>query len=707
MKRNIVFATVCFIIALLFLVAFFSPVKNMQRYVPNGDCIRALTRNDISQMNDCEISSSGEFIVTGVDPYIVFENVNLPVKGIVFNVIDKFKDKISGQVFIDVGQGFDEGLSSYEATVAGTPFLCFSISGENVHSIRLDIVRYSEFAFQSIEIYADSPKLEEFKIYPSFSKVLLAVGVAVLIGLFAYLYDKRMNVSFGIINVIKRNYLRIIIFILGIIVIGILSIGIECIVSQFYSFQKFSLASLNHYRYLFICHILIAVYCFAWFSKYLDKKPENMFLSLVLVTGSMMITVAPFGANSWDEAIHYRWADNASYYEEADISMADYLYDMMSDYVGVKANPQENSKAIETMNKQDLNLVGYHSTDTTIAHRVSGLFIAVARMLGCSFYETYMIGKYGVLLVYAVVCFFAMKKLKSGKMIMAIIALFPTSMFLATSYSYDYWVTCFSMLGMACFVSELQKPQQMISVKDTMIMVGAFAVACLPKMIYAILLIIPFFMVKRNWNKKEYRRYYGICSIAVIILGIMLAIIALQQIGGPGDLRGGADVNPTEQVAYIFQNPFTYARDLVNFMRTYLIPARAEQYMVHMAYLGIGSGATVIMGLLIFATITDRKEDDVYSSTWLNRIGIGGLFFASIALIATSLYIAFTPVGSRVIKGCQYRYLIPLLFPFLSIIGSPKFAYKMKYNWYNGIIMGIMVTLCYYNVYTLMLPILM
>ena len=79
MKRNIVFAIVCFIIALLFSAAFFSPVKNMQRYVPNGDCIRALTRNDISQMNDCEISSSGEFIVTGVDPYIVFENPNLNI----------------------------------------------------------------------------------------------------------------------------------------------------------------------------------------------------------------------------------------------------------------------------------------------------------------------------------------------------------------------------------------------------------------------------------------------------------------------------------------------------------------------------------------------------------------------------------------------------------------------------------------------------
>jgi len=164
-------------------------------------------------------------------------------------------------------------------------------------------------------------------------------------------------------------------------------------------------------------------------------------------------------------------------------------------------------------------------------------------------------------------------------------------------------------------------------------------------------------------------------------------------------------VNPGDQVAYIFQNPAVYALDLMRFMKSYLSPRNVSQYMVYMAYFGIGTGEIIILVLLIFVTITDKKTIDKYSSTWLNRIAIGIVFLGSVALVATSLYIAFTPVGSRVIKGCQFRYLIPLLFPLLSVVGSSKFIYnKMKYNWYNGIIMGIMVALCYYNVYTLILP---
>lgn len=75
MKRNIVFAIICLIITLFFSAAFFSPIKNIQRYVPEGECVRKLIRDDISQMNDCEIGSSGEFIVTGPDPNIVFEDM--------------------------------------------------------------------------------------------------------------------------------------------------------------------------------------------------------------------------------------------------------------------------------------------------------------------------------------------------------------------------------------------------------------------------------------------------------------------------------------------------------------------------------------------------------------------------------------------------------------------------------------------------------
>jgi len=44
------------------------------------------------------------------------------------------------------------------------------------------------------------------------------------------------------------------------------------------------------------------------------------------------------------------------------------------------------------------------------------------------------------------------------------------------------------------------------------------------------------------------------------------------------------------------------------------------------------------------------------------------LSFASIILVASALYAAFTPVGADIIAGCQQRYILPVLFPTLYLI---------------------------------------
>lgn len=43
--------------------------------------------------------------------------------------------------------------------------------------------------------------------------------------------------------------------------------------------------------------------------------------------------------------------------------------------------------------------------------------------------------------------------------------------------------------------------------------------------------------------------------------------------------------------------------------------------------------------------------------------GVFGIFCAVI-LVASALYISFTPVGCTTVYGCQFRYLTPLVFPF-------------------------------------------
>ena len=92
--------------------------------------------------------------------------------------------------------------------------------------------------------------------------------------------------------------------------------------------------------------------------------------------------------------------------------------------------------------------------------------MSLSRFAGLSYYEIVTISKLGSALVFCFVCYLAMRRLKSGKMILAVVAMFPTSLYLASSFSYDYWVNCFTILGMAYFVANLQE-------KDEPIITGA------------------------------------------------------------------------------------------------------------------------------------------------------------------------------------------------------------------------------------------
>lgn len=703
MKRHVSFAVIWFIITLFFSIAYFSPTHYVERYVPVGDRDMVLTAEDITFMNDCDMNSLGEIDVKGENPYIVFENVDIQAAGITVNTESSFESNISGKLYVDsTGDGFETGQVYYAPGAEDSEYICFSLPSTKIKNLRIAVDK--DFKFKCLELYENSPEIKVIEIKPDFSNYILAVIVALICSGVAFWIDVKRDIFRAVLEFFKKKWLRICFYVGGGIVVCLLSILVEFLIGH--NLVGISTLGLyfNKQRCLFICHLLVGIYTIVFLRKYLGKKPEYIFIMLVLITGSMMILVSPFGHNSWDGETHYRWAENASYYKETYVNMADYEFDGYSPAVQPKQTLQQNEDGILHMNASYRLHVGYRPTDTTIAHRLSGLFMSVARMFGGNFYVMYLVGEYVILFTYAIVCFFAMKRLKSGKMILAVIALLPTNMFLATNYSYDYWVTCFSLLGMSCFLSELQAPEKNVSTVNTLIMTGAFAIASLPKLIYATLLAIPFFMKKNYWSKKERKRYYLICSGIIILLLALLSLTALKEVSGTGDLRGGMDVSPSGQIMYILHNPFIYAKDLIKFILSYLSPLNTSGYMVHFAYFGIGSGALMILALLVFVTITDKNENDWLSSGWIIRIINMLIFGGTIILVATALYISYTPVGSHAINGCQPRYLIPLLFPMLSVIGYSKFPNKINRYLYNGSVLGIMTILTYWNVYNLILP---
>ena len=79
------------------------------------------------------------------------------------------------------------------------------------------------------------------------------------------------------------------------------------------------------------------------------------------------------------------------------------------------------------------------------------------------------------------------------------------------------------------------------------------------------------------------------------------------------------------------------------------------------------------------------------------------MFAGTAALVATSLYIAYTQVGELSIAGCQPRYLIPIIYPLASVIGFNGIRLKINQKVYNAMVLGIMQIIVLYCIYNFLI----
>ena len=111
-----------------------------------------------------------------------------------------------------------------------------------------------------------------------------------------------------------------------------------------------------------------------------------------------------------------------------------------------------------------------------------------------------------------------------------------------------------------------------------------------------------------------------------------------------------------------------------------------RNYISNFAYFGVGKWWPVFVMLLGITAVTDTKEGLKFKIPLIIKILSVVFFVGMAALIATALYIDFTPVANQGILGCQPRYIIPLLAPLLLLVtGQRKNIIKEK-NVYNGFI---------------------
>lgn len=457
----------------------------------------------------------------------------------------------------------------------------------------------------------------------------------------------------------------------------------------------------NRYRFLFIIAVLSTLYTLFRFRRELLLHTERAFLIIALISGLLMTYCGHTNTCvCWDDHIHFNTANSMIGLTEYTVTdMDSYFYDAFATENLMFSSDLFNMKVYKDRQQHYVNLEVAGSTTTAdrsytsfvqqICYLPAAFFLAIGKLLNFPFYLRYMFGKIGNLLVYSFVIYFGIKKLKSGKMLMAALALLPTNLFIAANYSYDYWVTSLSLFGFAYFYSEMQTPNEKLSTKNAGIMISALFLAFTPKAVYFPLLALLYFMPKKKFNnQKEYKRY--LITVSLCIGYLLLSFVIPSVMSGPStDLRGGENVSGAGQVSFILHTPLTYTKTLLTFLKNYLSVGQTQSYTTFLAYYGAGSKYTLITIAVILYAFLDKSAANRYSSKTSFRLFSVICCFCSVCLVATALYVAFTPVGLDTINGCQPRYLIPILFPFLYILGTSKTTGYFTKNWHYLLGLGI------------------
>ncbi len=452
--------------------------------------------------------------------------------------------------------------------------------------------------------------------------------------------------------------------------------------------------SVNRAFFLAIC-ILVVVITLVVLRQKGSSRPELIFLTAALVSGTFLcFALPPVTAISPDDQIHFDRSLGLSYlgrseYSDSEIQLANvpWVIDSVVQFNDLDKVIDEldssHSKAIETGSLHTLD--GFFSpvavssllNITYIGYIPSAIGLWLGRLLGLPLTGIVILGRWANLLSYCGVFYFAIKNIPSKKTLMTVIALLPTSLYLASNYSYDPWVISMLALSFSNLCRELSKSDKTITLDGIVTICFPMLLGLCPKAVYFPVIGLLFLFPTSKFLSPSHRRVFfaGVVIFGVLVVSTFILPLFFSSAAIAGDARGGTDVNSGEQIAFIISHPIDFIKTLVAFLVDYISPINSDQYSISYFYMGTLSTEVRCFATIPFVLIIVTALCDGQGATRLNAGAIAWILFivaCTLGLVATSLYVSFTPVGLNWVNGCQARYILPILFLPLAIIGTCK-----------------------------------
>ena len=293
----------------------------------------------------------------------------------------------------------------------------------------------------------------------------------------------------------------------------------------------------------------------------------------------------------------------------------------------------------------------------------------VARILGKNLMTMIMAARWMNLLASVLVIFFAIRHMPFGGTAMAVIGLFPKTLQLMASCSYDAMIIAGSFVFISWCIGYVSGEGNYVSDFFVLILSGIFLITCkggvyLP--LLGLLFLVP--VLKPGLGRKTKILWGKICLGAgcggvLLFLGRYASRLAKMFSKGVGPITNSVGTRTIYSIADFIESPGLLIDLLAN-----TINVRGDGIIGEVVGKNLSQKWMIIYAFIFLAWLgAMRLHGESPRFNLPARIIALLMSLGSIALIFVSMLIGFTSVDKTYIDGIQGRYLIPII-PVLFLI---------------------------------------
>lgn len=464
--------------------------------------------------------------------------------------------------------------------------------------------------------------------------------------------------------------------------------------------------TINNSKIIFALILLFEVLMLILIDYFVKKKKlvEKIFLLIVFPLGLLYMALIPIGRVP-DERNHFLRAYEIS--EGHLVSDKDkengnggrILSDDTSKIFEAKNEKMtygdliENSRIIRSNTKSFKSFTNM-SLYSFVCYIPQVIGISVGKILHLPTLYIAYLGRLTNFIFWIVLMYFAIKLIPFKKICVLVVSFMPMMLQEATSLSADALTIGMSFF-LISYVLHIKYDKENVEKKDKIILSISSIVMSLCKIVY-LPICLTLFLIPFNKFKSRKDKYVNIISLAFIVVFINLLWL---KISSSYLIEFNPGVSSIDQVKFVLMHPIDYIKifyqSLCNNITLYvynIIGFSLCYFDVNLSYLYIFM--YLFMIIIVFALDNTKKIDKW--DKWMQAF----IIVSTIALMFTSLYVQWTPVGANIIDGVQGRYFIPLLLPIMMITnfnGIESFKNKNKFIMITSYLIILM------NVYSLMI----